>query len=157
MPMDLQGLIMSNCSGPCAPGYLCPTGSSRATQEVCGNTSVYCPVGSYVPTPVSVGYYTIGECEFMQQAVCVCGSGRFLRCAGGTNESTRYDQVICPPGHYCDFGVMIDCPPGRYGATSGLSSPDCTGPCSAGYYCPTASTSPTQVCPCPACGCYALS
>jgi hypothetical protein len=113
----------SNCSGICTPGYICPVGSSRSTQEVCGGTHVYCPLGSSLPTLVSVGYFT----------------------TGGTNESTRYNQTICPVGHYCDQGQVIECPPGRYGAVQGMSSSDCSGPCAAGYYCPSASVSATQV------------
>ena len=36
------------------------------------------------------------------------------------------------------------CYGGTYGASAGLALPSCTGACSAGYYCPRASTSPTS-------------
>jgi hypothetical protein len=40
------------------------------------------------------------------------------------------------------------CPPGRYGATSGVNSTQCTGPCQPGYYCREQSTSPVaNACP----------
>lgn len=58
-----QGLITSNCSGLCEEGYICPVGSSRKNQFVCGGTDVYCPTGSYTQTPVSLGYYTTGTCS----------------------------------------------------------------------------------------------
>ena len=47
------------------------------------------------------------------------------------------------------------CPSGRYGSTYGLSTPSCSGYCSAGYYCPEGSQhfnqsecgSPDKFCP----------
>ena len=36
------------------------------------------------------------------------------------------------------------CPPGRYGARSGLETSDCSGVCEAGYFCPAGSVSPRQ-------------
>ena len=42
----------------------------------------------------------------------------------------------------------IQCPPGTYGDTTGLTESKCSGLCSAGYYCTAGSTSPTQnLCP----------
>ena len=42
----------------------------------------------------------------------------------------------------------IQCPPGTYGDTTGLTESRCSGLCSAGYYCTAGSTSPTQnLCP----------
>lgn len=42
-------------------------------------------------------------------------------------------------------GIRRLCPPGTFGATSGLQTQTCSGPCDAGYYCPEGSTSPRQV------------
>lgn len=61
---------------------------------------------------------------------------------GGT-ETTRQYITACSPGMYCVGGIQFSCPAGRY-SINGSSTPDCDGLCSAGYYCPTASTSPTQ-------------
>jgi hypothetical protein len=44
-------------------------------------------------------------------------------------------------------GVAEVCPPGTYGAVAGLASPECSGACVAGYFCPANSTSATQA-PC---------
>lgn len=44
-----------------------------------------------------------------------------------------------------EVGVQRHCPAGRYGASYGMTSADCTGPCAAGYYCPLGSTSQYQV------------
>jgi len=55
------GLSTSSCSGNCAPGYYCPLGSIAATEKFCGDPSRYCPGGSAVPLPVSIGFYSIGN------------------------------------------------------------------------------------------------
>merc|ERR1719502_2053227 len=52
------GLTNSHCSGPCAAGYYCPSGSTSATQHECGGPGVFCPVGSAAPVPVLQGHYT---------------------------------------------------------------------------------------------------
>jgi hypothetical protein len=53
--------------------------------------------------------------------------------------------MTCPPGHWCALGASMAraCPAGRYGATPGLRSSECTGFCDAGYYCTEGSTSST--------------
>jgi hypothetical protein len=56
----------------------------------------------------------------------------------------------CPAGQYLkdEQGRCVDCTAGTYGAVSGLSSPECSGLCEPGYYCPAASTSSRQeACP----------
>ncbi|KAF0699237.1 Aste57867_10202 [Aphanomyces stellatus] len=90
------GLTTPACSGPCAPGHICPAGSTTSQQSPCnavarnptgtyaingqqclpcrpgfwcsqasgspiqnecGDTTVYCPLGSAAPQPVLPGYY----------------------------------------------------------------------------------------------------
>lgn len=41
----------------------------------------------------------------------------------------------CEPGYFCIDGARLPCPAGSYGSSLGLSSPSCSGPCPAGYYC----------------------
>ena len=51
---------------------------------------------------------------------------------------TRSAQRICPVGHFCeggDGGSLRPCPRGRFGATEGLATPDCSGPCPPGTAC----------------------
>ena len=42
--------------------------------------------------------------------------------------------TTCFSGNYCPSGsaAMIQCPPGTWGSTTGLTSAACTGPCAAG-------------------------
>ncbi|OQR87461.1 hypothetical protein ACHHYP_20382 [Achlya hypogyna] len=49
------------CEGMCQRGYYCPPGSSRPTQNACGNASVVCRRGSAAPVAVATGYYSGGD------------------------------------------------------------------------------------------------
>ena len=55
---DSLGLKNNYCSGSCSAGYYCPAGSSSPNQYPCGNSTVYCPVGSKLPRLVERGYYS---------------------------------------------------------------------------------------------------
>ena len=58
--------------------------------------------------------------------------------------TTRTGEEQCDKGYYAVDGVRAACPAGRYGDTVGLSSADCSGECSTGYFCPEGSTGPQQ-------------
>ena len=120
---DSYGLSSMNCSGLCLHGYLCPLGTVSPRSHDCGNSSVYCPTGSYVPTPVSPGYY----------------SGPIY-----VDPRNRFQQWICPVGHYCSDGESRLCDGGHFGNSTGLSSSSCTGSCRSGYFCPPGSVSDTE-------------
>ncbi|TYZ58639.1 hypothetical protein PybrP1_009226 [[Pythium] brassicae (nom. inval.)] len=47
---------------------------------------------------------------------------------------------------FCFKGTKRPCPPGTYGATTKLATPQCTAPCPAGSYCPLQTVTPI---PCP--------
>ena len=117
-----QGLSSPTCTGVCRKGFYCEKGSVAATQKACGNSSYYCPAGSFQQTTVDEGYYTVG----------------------GHDNTTRASQVISPVGHYALNGILHYCPAGTYGNTTGLSTASCSGLCQAGFYCPAGSTSPKQ-------------
>lgn len=56
---------------------------------------------------------------------------------------------VCPKGSYCPEGSITPraCPPGTFSASSGnTNSSDCMS-CTAGYYCPNASTVVPLECP----------
>ena len=82
------------CNGLCNAGYYCPAGSTSNQQRACGRNAsnpkaaaVYCPVGSALPHPVDVGYYSVGS--------------------NVDSPHTRSGQAQCPLGTYCDNGVMV--------------------------------------------------
>lgn len=113
----------------CPAGYYCPVGSTSGFQNVCGSAGVYCPAGSAAPTTSPSGYFTSG---------------------GGSTARSAIEP--CSEGHWCTDGVQHLCPAGRYGASTGLASANCSGVCRAGFVCEPGSTSPEPV----ACGSAAV-
>ena len=105
------------------PKTSCNRNRKEALEQL-GNI-VYCPQGITFPVEVLPGYYTIGG-----------------------NSTTRSDQLPCPPGSYCNKGIIRECPAGRFGSSVRLSNSACSGPCDRGFYCPAGSTS-NQENPCP--------
>ena len=71
-------------------------------------------------------------------------------CSAGTYTSSATTKTSCTPaaaGYYVsgtEATSQTACPAGTYGSTTGLTSSACSGKCTAGYYCPAASTSATQ-------------
>jgi hypothetical protein len=114
---------------------VCPAGSFAASgAPFCS----LCPAGTFNPSSNSA---SISACH-------LCASGSFGDSAGAASCS------ICAAGKYnpspggASSAACLPCPEGTYGATAGLTTAACTGPCSAGYYCPAGSTSATQIaCP----------
>lgn len=96
-------------------------------------------------TPSGVLYLSDFLNNRIRQLTCVPCPASFF-CSSGA-------PIICPSGSYCPLSSINAtlCPAGSYGATTGLSTPTCTGPCTAtpGYFCPPGSTSPTATVICP--------
>lgn len=111
----------SSCSGLCEPGYYCTPGSVSRRQFKCGSGNAFCGAGSASPEAISAGYYGVGVSKILQSG-----------------------QQHCDPGHYCLFGNMFPCAAGRFGGTSGLSVPDCSGLVPPGTYSPEASSIPSS-------------
>ena len=65
---------------------------------------MFCPTGSARPLPVHDGYYTIGG-----------------------DEDHRNNEVKCESGFWCDDSATTRVSAGRYGATLGLNSSNCSG------------------------------
>ena len=119
-----KAMTNGKCSGQCDAGYFCHAQSTSPKQYHCGDKTVFCPVGSFAPTPVSPGHYTIDAAD------------------GGDGGMTA--ERLCGIGHYCQAGVELECAPGHYGSSFGLTAPTCDGQCHSGYYCTAGSTLPTQ-------------
>jgi hypothetical protein len=90
---------------------------------------VFCPPHSVVPTPVTVGYYSVGVASAPGQR------------QDEEDAAMRSSQIQCEPGFFCVAGVRTPCPRGLYGGTAGLSSATCSGPCAPGFSCSEASVS----------------
>lgn len=55
--------------------------TNRTIQVLSNPNSVYCPLGTSIPLTIRPGYYSIGY-----------------------NQTTRYAQIPCPLGSYCEDG-----------------------------------------------------
>ena len=53
------GHTSSECDAPCPEGFFCPAGT--VSPIPCGRVDQYCPIGSFIPTPVEKGYHTTRE------------------------------------------------------------------------------------------------
>jgi hypothetical protein len=115
-----------SCDGFCHPGYFCTSGSTRPDQNICGNASYICPLGSPSRILVKSGFYS-GPLEAQPYG--------------------RYEEIPCEPGFFCQRGVRLPCPSGVFGNVSALTNLNCTSQCPLGSFCPIGSIKPT---PCPA-------
>merc|ERR1711871_38720 len=59
-------------------------------------------------------------------------------------QRTRSRQLVCPRGAYCVQGNRRLCPAGRFGDVEGLSSHECSGQASGGYFAPAGTVNATQ-------------
>ncbi len=153
----------------CTAGYYCPAGSTSVTQNPCA-AGTYSQAGWASCQSVDAGCWGAAkattscpnECEAGKYSTggadsCIeCGAGKWSNkkansCseikAGcyGTNGASECPNT-CDAGTYSLKGQAscTDCPAGTYGATTGLTTEACSGPCEAGYYCPKKSTSKRQ-------------
>lgn len=137
--------------------------SSGATGGRCDSGN-FCSAGSTSQTSCTSGKYCSEDYLFAVTGDCV---ERYY-CIGGTNAERPTDLStmfgnICPMGNYCPTGVSsptqcgsgkyqpnegaaassecLDCPPGKYCSTPGLSSE--SGTCHEGFYCEGANVTPT--------------
>lgn len=64
----------------------------------------------------------------------------------GSFSGSPISCTPCPVGSYCPGAgtSILPCQAGYYGGAQALSSPSCSGCCSAGYYCTSGSSSATQ-------------
>lgn len=121
-----EGTISSECMGVCERGYFCEEGSDDPRQHECGSASVYCPRGSFEPSPVHEGFYGV-----------YTGDDGGALTLFATANTTYSAEIPCEPGWYCTGGIKYPCGPGRFGWRYGMSSYKCGGLCAAGYYCPS--------------------
>jgi hypothetical protein len=92
-------------------------------------------------SPCSPGSYLVG------QTCTICLVGNYCK-----DDS----MFPCPVGQYCPTGnlsIFVPCPAGKYGSVEQLTTPECSGNCTAGYFCSQGSSSPSGQ----ACGTFCAS
>ena len=162
----LGGSTIFSCA-LCPSGYACPsTGMWNLTSAFICLAGHYCPLGTQSLTqfPCPAGTYSDATGLRSVSSCINCPAG--MMCKSGSSSK---DQVKCPAGYYCpegtSYGQPQPCPEGTHSTATGRKTlSDClacpagsyclaaarnvTGPCSAGYFCPEGSTSPTgNACP----------
>ena len=99
--------------------------------------------------------YSTGGCSGASDRTCAaCDAACPFGCTGAGSGNCRQrgtyllDGVVtvCPAGSYCTSPASATskqaCPAGTYGASVGLSTTFCDGPCIHGFHCPLGSTRP---------------
>jgi hypothetical protein len=140
-PFDCPFQFASSPSGSissgacrCNPGY---TGNN-------GGLCTACTIGKYGiggPSPCisCLDTHSTSPALSVNASACICQAGYH-----GTNGGTC---SACAIGKYSEVGgedECINCPLGRYGSTTALTTSLCTNECSAGYWCSSGSSSPTS-------------
>ncbi|OQR94999.1 hypothetical protein ACHHYP_00649 [Achlya hypogyna] len=159
----------------CPSGNYCPLGSVAPVPCGVGKMS---PMGSFSCQTCPAGFFCGSNTTATELLPTSAGSwdlrgSLFGRCYNGTYcpPSMSYEPTLdtnaCPLGYYCPMAVPapIYCPAGTFNNVTGQDSlADCiptpagyyslpasivpTGICATGYFCPSMSTTSTQV-PCP--------
>ena len=142
-----KGLVDNGCSGTCAKGFYCESGSLSAKAAPClpgsyGNTTgltsqedchacpagASCLLGATSPTPCAAG--TVAENT---------SAGECTQCVAGSFQSKKGETVCnaCSIGGYCPFGASLvqPCAAGSFGNSSGLASQAGCSACPPGHAC----------------------
>lgn len=122
---DLSPLLGDNhvtsCSGLCAPGYYCPSGSTSSSE-------VKCPAGTYGSTPGLRDANCSASCPVGHY--CPAGSVKPIKCPTGVYGAVKgLRDMFCSP--LCSSNLCSD---------DDIRQAKCF----LGYFCPEGSTSPTE-------------
>ncbi|EDV25654.1 uncharacterized protein TRIADDRAFT_55968 [Trichoplax adhaerens] len=143
-PLQMQPAL-SNCLS-CDPGYYCQGYGNINMTDKCseghycdGNASVaappdkVCPIGTFC----KLGSPIFQHCPngtYMNYT----GASSCITCPAGSYCVSRDRPDPCPLGYYCPTGTGADfkpCPPGTFGAKTGLTAVSECAQCPAGKYC----------------------
>ncbi len=158
---DYQDLTGQSACKPCPAGYYCTAIAKVLCTPNTDLASYYCPGNQRNYVLCTDGYYDVqlGSSASSDCLVCpagtycpltpigtetktnTCAAGRYCPAGSGNNRGT-----LCEAGYYCPAGIAfhMDCPPGYYCETTGLSDTSLTTrACTAGYYCKGKATTAT--------------
>lgn len=153
-----QGQVMASCQGQCSAGYFCPMGSISSQ----GSTNAApapnpCPAGKFGPPPTVVigsisnvtltvtasisGALTVGAVlsGTTLNGTRVAAKTRVLALGSGSRYTVSVPQYV--PAGTTLFTAGLDsadschsCALGHYGATTALTTSNCSGLCACGTY-----------------------
>ncbi|CAM9176752.1 unnamed protein product, partial [Choristocarpus tenellus] len=134
------------------------SGDSDETLNLARSSEALCEPGYWCSGGIRLscnqGFYGSSFGETQANCTAPCAPG-YLCPKGSVSSTQTLCGLLAPSGYYADGGLLFACPPGRYGARPGLATPQCTGKCSRGFFCPTRSVStleracggPNYICP----------
>ena len=170
-----SGYFCSNATGPvanfepfiCPLGFFCPNGTRYGNEFPCPSGTFSNLTGlqdESVCVPCTGG--SVCEQSGLTAPSNLCAAGYF--CRSGATQTTPFItnlNGICPEGQFCPEGTdhPMDCPPGTFSNSTGLSLVEqCTscssgmycaayglseptGPCMEGFYCPIGASNATHI------------
>lgn len=128
------GANISACLNCTLPFYSITSGATACT---------FCPLGTFV-TRVSGNSFKCNSCPANTFSSEISSSNSTcLPCPTPLVSGPGAAQCLCPAGSYNSSSPPFEClpcPGGTYGFSMGLQTPECSGLCIKGYFCPPGST-----------------
>ena len=133
---------LSEPAGECDAGWFCKVGSvTKQPSDLMEGGNIcpvrhFCPKGSSIPRPCSLGKYC--NIENLGEPQGDCDAGWFCNGSSLSNQPENNDGGYeCPPGHFCERGTTAPtpCPEGYYLPFTGAPNKNSCQPCQRGYYC----------------------
>jgi hypothetical protein len=139
---------------PCAPGYICDTGSSEVTGTEECPAHHFCPGGSGAAMTIDQcpdGYYSDEKGLSSTDECILCPAGYYCSILGAlvspdpvTGDTVYYVEndittTACPAGFYCPAGLYDPDDGGSFNAadpTTYSATSDGGEQCPLGHYCP---------------------
>lgn len=133
----------------CPVGSYCPIGSGSPVLCTCASscriegmsTNPTCsPIATYTPLQTRTISMRASRCSSVTRTMTVATSLSVSSSVSASALATTSGRVTpsscyAAAGSYCSaLNVALLCPAGTYGATTGLTSASCSGPCAGGYY-----------------------
>ncbi|XP_028816958.1 zonadhesin [Denticeps clupeoides] len=142
-PLTTQDITGAAMPLLCPQGYFCPSNVSQAKPLPCPKGTFGLTNGLTAAdecTPCSFGHFCGSEGLSQPSGTCSPGFLCLVR-AEVPNPTDNRTGALCPPGAFCQMGVIAgDCSPG-YFCSWGSSSAE-EAPCPVGAFCPRGATTP---------------
>jgi hypothetical protein len=126
-------------------------GTGPGSQVLSGFGTLNYPLGSFAVSGELSNLESLNQFHSPQFFVYVVNgslittpSSPILARIDNDTSAIRNWEIRCDEGNYCVNGTRLPCAQGHYGDERGLITPNCSGLCRQGYYCPEGSSRDTQ-------------